>query len=117
MEAERRRYPRTEVRWPVVLWTADRSISGETLNIAPDGALIRCREPLRSSEVFEIAISVPALERSLNLAAQVVQSNVYGADEGTRLCEMGVRFTEISDDSRWLISSAVQRESGSVFAF
>ena len=116
METERRRYPRTEVRWPVTLRTAARSIRGETLNIAPDGALIRCREPLGSNEVFEVAISVPAVDRSLTLAAQLIQSNVYGSDHGITLCEMGVQFKEISDNSRLLILSAVQRESGFVFA-
>jgi len=84
-------------------------IKGETLNITVAGTLIRCQEPLEPGEKVEIAIHVPALVRPLTIPARVIHCNAY---DKTTSYEIGLRFTDISDKSSWLISAAVQRESG-----
>ena len=109
---EKRQYPRTTVRWPVVLRTAHGEISCETENITVDGALIRCDEPLKSNEEIEIVIVVPSLVRPLTLPAQVIHSHISDQQDGVTPCFIGVKFTDISDKNRWLITTAVQRESG-----
>jgi len=39
--ADRRIYPRAEVRWPVSAMTAEGSLQGETMNLSMMGAFIR----------------------------------------------------------------------------
>lgn len=111
-QQEKRQYPRTAVRWPVVLRTASEEISCETVNITVEGALIRCDEILSSNEIIEIVIKVPSLVNPLILAAQVIHANISDQEDEATPCQIGVRFFEISDKNRWLISTAVQRESG-----
>jgi hypothetical protein len=109
---EKRNYPRAAVKWPVVLRTAHGEIGCETVNITVDGALIHCEEPLPPNEDIEIIINVPSLVRPVTLAAQVIHSSISDQGEGVAPCEVGVQFTEVSDKNRWIISAAVQRESG-----
>lgn len=111
-EKEKRQYPRTEVRWPLIIKTGHGDISGETLNINVDGALIRCMEQLEPNKAIEMVINVPALVRPLTIPAQVIHSSVCDLVEENTYYEIGVLFTEISDRNKWLISTAVQRESG-----
>jgi hypothetical protein len=82
------------------------------VNIAVEGALIRCDEKLSSNEIIEVVIKVPSLVRPLILAAQVVHANISEQEDEATPCQIGVRFFEISDKNRALISTAVQRESG-----
>ena len=113
-QQEKRLYPRVEVRWSVVLRTSSGEIGCETVNITVDGALIRCKEPLISKEITEAVIEVPSLVRPLVLAVQVIHTKSF--DQGNEItpCEIGVQFVEISDKNKWLIASAVQRESGAM---
>ena len=113
-QREKRLYPRAEVRWSVVIPTGRGEISCETVNITADGALLRCEEPLRSNEVTEIVIDVPSSAQPLALLAQVVHANIPDPGAEVTPCEIGVRFIEISDKNRWLIATAVQRESGAM---
>jgi hypothetical protein len=111
-EKEKRQYPRAQVNWPLIIQTAHGEISGETINITVVGALIRCQEQLEADEAIDMVINVPALVRPLTIPAQVIHSSVCDpADENTHY-EIGVLFVEISDKNKWLISTAVQRESG-----
>ena len=109
---EKRQRPRAKVSWPVVIRTDQSEISGETLNITVDGALVRCQKLLEPNETIEMLIQVPALVRPLTVLGQVIHCNVN--DEGGEATpyEVGVRFTEVSEKNKWLISTAVQRESG-----
>jgi hypothetical protein len=108
-EREKRQRPRVKVTWPVIVQTDQGNIKGETLNITVDGALILCHEPLEPEERVDIALHVPSLVRPLNIPARVIHCS--GGDEPTSY-EIGIRFTDISEKSSWLISTAVQRESG-----
>lgn len=108
-DREKRQRPRAKVRWSVIVQTTQGKIKGETLNITVDGALILCQEPLELEEKVEITIHVPALVRPLKIPARVIHCS--GCDKNT-LYEIGISFTHISHKSSWLISTAVQRESG-----
>ena len=108
-DREKRQRPRAKVRWSVIVQTNQGKIKGETLNITVNGALILCQEPLELGEKVEITIHVPALVRPLKIPARVIHCS--GGDK-TTFYEIGVSFTRISHKSSWLISTAVQRESG-----
>jgi len=108
-EREKRQRPRAKVRWSVIVQTDQGKIKGETLNITVDGALILCQEPLEPEEKVDVTIHVPSLVRPLSIPARVIHRS---ACDKSSFYEIGLRFTDISDKSSWLISTAVQRESG-----
>jgi hypothetical protein len=111
---EKRLYPRTEVKWSAALRTAGGQISCETVNITVEGALIRCAEVPGSTEPLEIFLNVPSLVQPLALTAQVIHANISNQGDESTPCEIGVRFIGVSDKNRWLISTAIQRESGAM---
>jgi hypothetical protein len=63
-------------------------------------------------EVFELIIDVPALVQPITLTAKVIHETMNDPEDKAMPCEMGILFTEISEKQRWLISTAIQRESG-----
>ena len=104
---ENRIFPRVNIKWPVVVRTAQSSIEGITLNLSPSGVFVRCKNPLSLNEVFDISISIPEAERSLIAEAEVVWSNIYGPDDEITPRGMGVRFLNISVESRAFIAKVV----------
>ena len=107
MQENRREYPRGKYKWPVVFKTEDRSVSGVTLNIGPDGCFISCQKPLRLNEVGELAINIPDSNHIVKAGGEVVWSNVYGPDDEISPRGMGVRFTRIASEDRKFIATAV----------
>jgi hypothetical protein len=83
-------------------------MSGETKDVSHTGAFIRCREPLKPSEVLEMSISVSLLCPRVQAQAEVVWSNASTADTEAKPRGMGVRFIHIDDTDRELISTLVE---------
>lgn len=104
---ENRKFPRVKVKWFVVARTVQSSIEGVTQNVSPSGAFVRCKNPLSLNEVFDMSISIPEAERSLTAEAEVVWSNIYGPDDEITPRGMGVRFLNISVESRAFIAKVV----------
>ena len=101
-EHEKRTYPRRELTWPISAQVGDSVIEGVTKDIGVSGAYVCCARPLRLNEVFDMVINAP--DKSLNIKAEVVWSNIYGPDDKINPRGMGVRFIEISDEDRRLIT-------------
>ena len=99
---EERTCPREELNWPISAQVDGGIIHGETKEITPGGALIRCRKPPKLNEVFDMVIDAP--DKSLNVTAEVVWSNIYGYDDEVTPRGMGVRFVKISEADRRLIA-------------
>ena len=106
MAEDRRGYPRANIKWPVEAKTAGKTIEGVTSNVTPNGVFIHCNEPFRLNEVFEMCISIPDSNHSLNARAEVVWSNKYGPDDDISPRGMGVRFLRISSETRKFIARA-----------
>lgn len=106
---ERRRYPRARIEWAVTIRTAKGVVSGMTLNVSAGGATLRFPDPPLLHEVFEMTIRVPELDRPLIVEAQVVWSTADIVDNELTLPIIGVNFTNISDQDRWLISTTVSK--------
>jgi len=104
---ENRQFPRAEIRWPVFIKTNGHSTEGVTLNMSPNGVFIRCAEPLRLSEIFDIAIRIPNSDHSLRARVEVIWSNIYGPDDDITPRGMGVRFLKISSGDRKVIAKAM----------
>ena len=102
---KKRMYPRAELTWPVSAQVGASLIEGVTKNIGVSGAYVCCARPLRLNEVFDMVINTP--DKPLNIKAEVVWSNIYGPDDKINPRGMGVRFIEISDEDRRLITHEV----------
>ena len=82
-------------------------MSGETQDVSYSGAFIRCREPLKPSEVLEVSISVSLLCPRVQAQAEVIWSNASSVDAKVKPRGMGVKFTHVDDTDRELISALV----------
>jgi len=100
-------YPKTEIKWPVIVETNERSIDGVTCKINPNEVLIRCSNPSRLNEVCDIKIIVPDLDRILEVHGEVVLLNKYGPDDNISPRGMIVRFLDISSKDRQVIAKEV----------
>lgn len=109
-KAERRLHPRILVNWPVVVHRLrNLSMEGETKDISVDGAFIECPEVPEISGAFELVLK-PSERQSIRVTGEKVWSGNINMDGKTTYSGMGVRFTEISADSRQFISTLVERE-------
>ena len=106
---ERRRYPRARIEWSVTFKTDKGVVAGVTLNVSAGGATLRFPNPPLLHEVLEMTIRVPELDRLLIVEAQVVWSTADIVDNELTLPIIGVNFTNITDQDRWLISTAVSK--------
>ena len=104
---ERRRYPRARIEWSVTIKTDKGVVEGVTLNVSAGGATLRFPNPPLLHKVFEMTIRVPELDRPLMVEAQVVWSTADIVDNELALPIIGVNLTNITDQDRWLISTAV----------
>jgi Tfp pilus assembly protein PilZ len=82
-------------------------MSGETRDVSYGGAFIRCREPLKPSEVLEMSISVSLLCPRVQATAEVIWSNHSTSDDELNPRGMGVRFTNITSTDQEFISALV----------
>ena len=103
-QKEKRTYPRAPIKWYVTLQGSEGEMDGITTNVSPNGVFIRCKEPLKLNEVFDMVIDAP--NRSLKVTVEVVWSNRYGPDDEVTPRGMGVRFLHISGEDRRFIAKA-----------
>jgi len=106
MADNQRGYPRADIKWPVVVKSNKRTMEGVTSNVTPNGVFIHCQKPLRLNEVFDMDISIPGSNQSLNARAEVIWSNRYGPNDDISPRGMGVRFVRISSEARKFIARA-----------
>ena len=103
---ERRKNQRTEVTWPVNVFTDQGTIEAETKNISVDGVFISCDEPLSLNENYRFGI-IPPNHQIIDVTGRVVWSDLYGIDENNRAFGMGVCFVEIpNNDHNFLANVA-----------
>ena len=106
---ERRRYPRARIEWPVTVKTDQGIISGYTLNLSAGGATVRLQNPPLVHEIIEMTIQIPEIDRRLEVEAEVVWSTADIVDNELTSPIIGLNFTTITDQDRWLISTAVAK--------
>ena len=93
--------PRPELKWSVSAQVGGGIMHGETRDISLQGAFIHCRNPLNLNEIFDMVVDVP--EKSLNVRAEVVWSNIHGPDDKITPRGMGVRFVSMSSEDRRIL--------------
>ena len=107
--------PRANLRWRVNAVTPKGTLEGVTKDISTRGAYVCCARPLRLNEVFHMSINSP--EKSLNVKAEVVWSNIHGPDDEISPRGMGVRFLKISSQDRKFIAKEVGQQSDDAIEF
>ena len=107
--------PKANLRWQVNAVTPKGTLEGITKDISTRGAYVCCARPLRLNEVFHMSINSP--EKSLNVKAEVVWSNIHGPDDEINPRGMGVRFLKISSQDRKLIAKEVNQYSDNAIEF
>ena len=107
--------PRANLRWQVNAITPKGPLEGVTKDISTRGAYVCCATPLRLNEVFHMSINSP--EKSLNIKAEVVLSNIHGPDDEITPRGMGVRFLNISSQDRKFIAKEVGQQSDDAIEF
>jgi hypothetical protein len=107
---EKRRVPRTKVKWSVTIQTSKGTINTEANDISVEGAFIRAWNPLDLDEVFKIFIKVPKLNSPLLVDAQVVWTRNRKYDQLIPSSGMGVKFTEITGRDRTLLNEVISTQ-------
>ena len=104
---EKRRVPRTNIKWSVTIQTSKGAISSETHDISVEGAFIRAWNPSDFDEFFKIFIKVPNLNSPLLADAQVVWTRNRKSDQVVPSSGIGVKFTQIKARDRTLLNEAI----------
>jgi len=108
MEEERRQHQRAKVKWPVTIETEEGTIERVTYNISPEGAFISGLSPLELHEVVDITISGP--DDPIGVKARVLWTSSQVPPKEDMPRGVGVKFINISDEHREIISSIVAAE-------
>jgi hypothetical protein len=113
MEEERRQHQRAKVKWPVTIETEEGTIERVTYNISPEGAFISGLSPLELHEVVDMTISGP--DHPIGVKARVLWTSSQVPPKEDMPRGVGVKFINISDEHRGIISSLVSagKESSS----
>lgn len=115
MERPRREYSRVRVSWPVVIYTPDGLIEGVTKNISLDGALIQCDRLPNLDDELNLSIGVPNSKFPVTALVKKVRLANCDGNTASRRHSLAVRFTEIAEDDRRVLYSAIEaqcRQSG-----
>ena len=104
-KTEKRRHPRAEIKWPVVMMTHGGLADGKTENLSLGGASIRFLEQPNSSH--SLAMVITANGRLISLTAEVVWSDTQSRDAKSNFCKIGVRFTKIMISDRQFLSKVI----------
>lgn len=101
---EKRRHPRAQVWWPVILMSPDGSIMGTIRNISVSGAFFSF-EPIENENEFQIMLKPPNADEML-ITCKKVWSGKRAAGN-SEYHAIGLLFNKISSSDREIIASLV----------
>lgn len=105
-QTEKRKQSRAKVTWPVHVITDYGTIKGEATNISTEGIFIRCEEPLRMNETYQMSVS-PQNFPALAITGKVIWSDLYGIGDDNAAYGMGICLVKISDEDRQHLNDIV----------
>lgn len=91
MTKDNRRFPRFEVKWPVIVKDGTKIFGGELHVMSANGGFIRCEESLEPNTVVHLTINVPE-STTLELDARVVSSAHSHPDDQQYPYSIAVQF-------------------------
>ena len=109
---ERRKDPRSNVRWPITIFTDKGTIEGETRNITTVGIFIRSKQHLLEDENYRILIRPPQQE-PIQIKGHLKWSNPVSNDStnSDSIVGMGFCFVELSENDRHLLEQVISVNS------
>ena len=110
---ERRHYPRTKVKLPVVKKAGEDLVDGEIQDLSLGGAFIYFSAMPRLKKVFQMVIS--AKGRLISITAEIVWSDVQKSNDQTMLTGMGVRFRKVFNNDRRFLLEMIAKHQKNLF--
>ncbi len=95
-QSNRRKHPRVEFDWPVIILSEEITISGKLKDISRGGALVLVEADLDLGSIISMAIEIPEFEDVISVKGEIVRAVSLLDEAETSLFALGVRFTEIS---------------------
>jgi hypothetical protein len=102
-------YKRANIKWLILIKHDGKVIEGATLTVGPSGVFVSCAHPLKLNEICEVRIKVKDRNDPIHAVGEVVWSNIYGQDDYYTPRGMGIKFIQITEKDRDLISAEVVR--------
>ena len=102
-------YKRANIKWLVLIKNNGKVIEGATLTVGPSGVFVSCAQPLKLNETCELRIKAKDRNDPIHAVGEVVWSNIYGQDDYYTPRGMGIKFIQITEKDRDLISAEVAR--------
>jgi hypothetical protein len=106
---ERRRYPRSNIKLPVVMIAGESLVDGEIQDISLGGAFIRCPTMPNPEDGFHMVITSKG--RLISIMAEVVWSDGNKFKSKAALSGIGVRFRRLFYRDRRFIANMVADSS------
>jgi len=103
-------YKRANIKWLVLIKNNGKVVEGATLTVGPSGVFVSCAQPLKLNETCEVRIKVKEGNEPVHAIGEVVWSNIHGQDDYYTPRGMGIKFTQLADKDRELISAEVARQ-------
>ncbi len=102
----------------VIFVAGERTFKGTSTHFSEKGMLVICKNPAPLNAKGEIRLSFPGLKNPIELAGEVVWTNIHGPGDSLSPKGMGIRFVNIEKDQERLLSElAAQYEShGDIYA-
>ena len=111
-DLERRRAPRATVSIPLHLSPRGDAEPATLVNISASGLCCRFADPIAEMTLVGMGIELPGQERACEVQGAVVRCDkIRGVNPPTY--EIGIFFTEMSDETRKAIQEFVSAELGS----
>jgi hypothetical protein len=106
---DRREKQRVVVEWPIMLFTKDGMIEGESKNLNADGLHIVCEEPVQINDIFRISL-MPPDHPAIGVTGTIVWSDTYALNEEKSVYGIGICLVELSDEDKKTITSLLPEE-------
>ena len=110
---ERRSYPRTKIKLPVVKMVGDALVDGEIEDLSLGGAFIRCSAMPNAEDTFHMVISTKG--RLISLTGEMVWKDVQKLNSQTRFRGMGVRFNKLLIGERQFLRDVIAKHHKNKF--
>lgn len=110
---ERRYYPRTKVKLPVVRVAGNDLVDGEIQDLSLGGAFIRCSSMPNGSDNFHMVIS--AKGRLISVTGETVWKDVQKGNNQTTFRGMGVRFRKLLIGDRQFLRKVIAKQRKNKF--
>ncbi len=96
----------------------EKSFSGTSTHLSEKGMLVLCKNPAPLGTKGKVILKFPRTANPVELAGEVVWTNIYGAGDSLSPRGMGIKFSGVDKDAEGLLlaESEVYESVGSIYA-